>query len=147
MKLQTASATISFARNLEGKSAGSYQELSEKYDRDDDIFAAFAKENKKYVAQIERAYYETISDAIEGTFTFNIEPEAYEIKTTPGENASYSEALEGAIEVEETLARFYSDAAQQSKSLLADMPRIFMLIVRKRQDRIARLKALLAKEG
>ena len=141
--LQTASAVISFSKKLEGKSAGVYQELSKKYDQDKETLLAFARENEKYAAQVQRTYYGTISDALEGTFAFAIKPEAYEFEILTDEDAGHEDALHKAIEIETKVASFYSEAARQSKSLLADIPRIFTLITKKRTDRIEKLKALL----
>jgi rubrerythrin len=142
MKLQTASSVISFAKSLEDESARFYEGLAQRYTQGKDIFLSFAMENKKNIVQIERAYYGVITDAIEGCFAFNIKPDAYTVETTLVKAASYSDALGKAIELEEKIGRFYSDAAEQSKSLMADVPRAFTLIARKRSDRIAKLKSL-----
>ncbi len=142
MKLQTASAVISFAKRLEDESAKFYQDLSQKYAKDKDIFLSLAKENGNNVVQIERAYYEVITDAIEGCFAFNINPDDYTVETTLAEDVSYSDALDKAIELEEKIAEFYTDAAEQSKSLMADVPRAFMMVARKRGNRVAKLRSL-----
>jgi rubrerythrin len=142
MKLQTASSVISFARELEGKSAKFYEDLAQRFAEGEDSFLGFAKENKKNVVQIERAYYGVITDAIEGCFAFDIESDDYAIETALAEKTGYSDALSQAIKMEETMVRFYTDAAEQSKSLMADVPRAFMVIVRKRNDRLAKLGSL-----
>jgi len=147
MEINTASATISFARKLEEDSAKFYEGLSQKYPKGEDVFLAFAKENKKNVVQIERAYYGVITDAIEGCFAFNLNPGEYTLKTELAEEASFSEALDKAVEIEEKMIKFYSDAAEQSKSLMADVPRAFTLIARKREGRESKLRSLLGKEG
>jgi hypothetical protein len=142
MKLQTASAAISFAKRLEEESAKFYQELSQRYAEGSDTFLSFAKENGKNAMQIERTYYGVISDAIESCFAFDIEPDEYKLETTLSENLNYAGALARAIEMEEKIRKFYGDAAEQSKSLMADVPRLFNLIAKKRSDRIAKLKSL-----
>ena len=147
MNLHTASETISFARKLENESAKFYQDLALKYTKDKDVFLSFAKENGKNVVQIERAYYGVISDAIEGCFAFNINPDEYALKTELAEKASYSDALAKAVEIEERIIKFYSDAAEQSKSLMADVPRSFTMVARKRSNRILTLKSLVGEEG
>ena len=124
MKLHTASEVISFAKELENESAKFYEDLSQKYAKDKDILLSFAKENKKNVLQIERAYYGVITDAIEGCFAFDIESDEYTFETELVDNASYSDALGKAIKIEEKIKKFYSDAAEQSKSLMADVPEI-----------------------
>lgn len=142
MKLQTTSSVISFTRELEGESAKFYEDLAQRFAENEDTFLGFAKENKKNVVQIERAYYGVITDAIEGCFAFDMESDDYAIETALAEKAGYSDALSQAVKMEETMVRFYTDAAEQSKSLMADVPRAFMLIVRKRNDRLAKLRSL-----
>jgi len=147
MKLQTASSVISFAKRLEEEAAQFYQDLSQKYAEAKDIFLSFAKENSKNVIQIERAYYGVVTDAIESCFAFDMESDAYIVETALAENASYTDALDKAIDLEEKIGGFYSDAAEQSKTLMADVPRAFTLIAKKRAKRRAELSSLLAKEG
>jgi rubrerythrin len=147
MKLQTASAVISFAKSLEDESAKFYEDLSQRYAKDKDVFLSFAKENRKNLVQIDRAYYGVITDAIEGCFAFDIEPEVYTVETALAEATSYADALGKAIKLEEKIEKFYSDAAEQSKSLMADVPRAFVLIAGKRAKRGSELRSLLGKEG
>ena len=146
MEINTASAAISFARKLEEESARFYEELSQRYAKDKDIFLSFAKENGKNMVQVERAYYEVITDALEGCFSFKINPDDYAFKAEVADLVSYSEALERSIEIEEKIIEFYSAAAEQSKSLMAGMPRVFTMVAKKRGDRISKLGSLLRKE-
>ena len=147
MRLHTTSEVISFTRALENESAKFYEDLSQKYAKDEDIFLSFVKENRKNVVQIERAYYGVISDAIEGCFAFDVEADEYTLDTTLAEQTSYSDALDKAIEIEEKVIKFYSDAAEQSKSLMADVPRAFTIIAKKKKNRIPQLRSLVDKEG
>jgi len=147
MALNTASATISFAKKLEEDSAKFYEDLSQRYPKGKDVFLSFVKENGKNVVQIERTYYGVITDAIEGCFAFNIDPDEYTLKTQLAENTSYSDALDRAVEMEEKIIKFYSDAAEQSKSLMADVPRAFRMIAKKRDSRRLELRSLPGKEG
>jgi rubrerythrin len=142
MKLQTASSVISFARELEEDSAKFYQELAERYPQSEDTFLAFVKENKKYVVQTERAYYGVISDALEGCFAFDLDSEKYAMEVGLHESTEQSDAVGEALKVEETIAQFYTDAAEQSESLMADVPRAFKLIAKKRGERAAKLGSL-----
>ena len=146
MKLNTASEVISFTKKLEEQSATFYKELSQRYVKDEDIFLSFVKENKKNIIQVERAYYGVISDALEGCFAFNINPAEYSFKTELAEKARYSEALDRAIEIEEKIIKFYSDAAEQSKSFMADVPRAFKMVAKKRGNRQLTLKSLPSKK-
>jgi len=106
------------------------------------MFLSFAKENKKNVVHIERTYYGVITDAIEGCFAFDLESDDYAIETALADNADYSEALGRAVKIEETVVDFYTTAAEQSKSLMADVPRAFMQVVKKRSRRIDSLRSL-----
>jgi len=143
MKLNTASEVISFTKKLEEQSATFYKELSQRYVINEDIFLSFVKENKKNIIQVERAYYGVISDALEGCFAFNVDTDEYPLTTELSEKADYSEALERAIDI----VKFYLDAAEQSKSLMADVPRAFKIIAKKRENnRKIALKSLLRKE-
>jgi rubrerythrin len=146
MKLNTASEVISFAKRLEQDSAMFYEDLARRYAKDKDTFLSLAKENEKNIVQVERAYYGVITDAIEGCFSFNVNPTKYSLKTELAEKASYSEGLRRAIEIEEKIMKFYSEAAEQSKSLMADVPRAFKMIAKKRGNRQSTLKSLLGKE-
>ncbi len=146
MRINTCSLAISFAKELENKSAEFYRDLAESAKKDKDVFLSFAEENRRFVTQIERAYYGVITDAIEGCFAFDMNPEAYALETELGENATDAEALNRALEIEAKIIKFYSDAAEQSKSLLADVPRAFMMVAKKRGNRQSTLKSLLSKE-
>lgn len=143
MKLHTTSEVISFVRKLESESANFYDTLSQKYAQNSDVFLSFARENGKNLSQVERSYYGVISDALEGCFAFDLETDAYTIETELAEKASYSDALDKAIEIEEKMIKFYSETAEQSKALMADIPRVFKIIAKKRENRIAELSSLL----
>ncbi len=146
MVINTCSGAMSFAKELENESAQFYQNLSQTFVKDKEALLSFAKENGEFIIQIERAYYGVITDALEGCFAFHINPEEYALKTELAEKASYAEVLAKAIEIEEKIIKFYSDAAEQSKSLMADVPRAFRMVAKKRNNRQSTLKALLDKK-
>jgi len=143
MVINTCSGAMSFAKELENESAKFYQNLSQRFVKDKEAFLSFAKENGEYITQIERAYYGVITDAIEGCFAFNIDPEKYRFKTELSEKTALSDALTKALEIEEKMVKFYSDAADQSKSLMADVPRAFRMVAKKRDNRKAKLISLM----
>jgi hypothetical protein len=140
MILHTASEGITFAKKLEDDSAKFYEELARLYTKGADGFLTFAKENKKNITQVERAYYGVITDAIEGCFAFNIDQDEYTLDTTIPEGADYASLIDRSIKLEEKIIKFYTDAAEQSRSLMAYVPRAFSLIARKRAERISKLK-------
>jgi len=143
MIINTCSGVMSLAKELENQSSNFYKDFAERFGKDKDLFLTFAEENMDYITQIDRAYYGVITDAIEGCFAFNINPDDYTLRTELTEKATYSEALARAMEVEEKIIKFYSDAAEQSKSLMADVPRAFRMVAKKRTNRQTMLKALL----
>ena len=49
MSINTCSGAISLSRELENQSAKLYQELSQRFEQDKDLFLGFAKENGKFV--------------------------------------------------------------------------------------------------
>lgn len=146
MTINTCSGAMSFAKELENESAKFYEDLAQRFTKEKDLFLSFAKENGEYITQIERAYYGVISDAIEGCFAFNIDPEKYSMKTELSEQAGLPDVLKRALEIEEKMVHFYSDAAEQSKSLMADVPRAFKMVAKKRGKRQTVLQTLLERK-
>ena len=147
MKLHTASEVISLARRLETESAALYVKLAE-CGGEADLMRSLSTENERSIVQIERAYYGVISDALESGFAFDVESDDFEMpaRTVSGATVSgtvYADMLKAAIDAEARMVRFYGAAAEQSRSLLADMPRVFAQIARKHSARPGKLQALL----
>jgi len=142
MNLRTTSETLSFIRELEEKAAKFYEDLAKRSPENETDFLAFAKENRKYNKQIQMAYQSVITDAIEGCYAFNLNSDDYEFETALAENATNADALAKAIEIEEKILDFYNVAADQSMSLMADVPRNFKVVAKKRKNRIPTLKSL-----
>ena len=141
-KINTCSEAISLARELEKSSAGFYKILAGRHPDNRDLFLSFADENEKYIKDIERAYYGVISDALEGCFAFSINPGDYSLETGMVENATFKEAVQRAMKMEEKIIEYYNVAAEQSKSLMADVPRAFKLVVKKRLKRQSTLSTV-----
>jgi hypothetical protein len=144
MKLNTASAVISFVKELEDKSSRFYEGASSKYIAGKEMFTSFAMENRKNRAFVERVYYGVISDALEGCFSFEgIDTDDYRLDNMLADGADYFEALLTAMVMEEKIVAFYLAAGGASESLMADIPKAFEKIARKKEERIARLKSLI----
>lgn len=142
MELNTTSAVISFTKELEENSTKFYENLIKKYPQNKETFLSFIKENKKNIILVQRVYYEVITDAIEGCFSFKgLDTDNYKFKTELTENIRYSNVLKMAIKAEEKVQRFYLDAAEESKSLMADIPRVFERIAKKRDKRKIQLES------
>ena len=142
MELNTASSVISLAREMEEASARFYEGLAGQYPASEEMFTGYARENRKFIKQFETAYYGVITDAIEGCYAFNIDPDKYQLNTELTAGAAVAEAAGKALEIEDSLVRFYTDAAAQSKSLMADVPRAFTLIAKKRSGRKQTLESI-----
>ncbi len=146
MGLNTAASVISFARTLEDESSRIYEEFSDRYTEYKDMCLSLIKENKKNVVEIERSYYGVISDALEGCFAFDINPDEYTFQIDLSDSASDTDALSRLLGMEEKITKFYQDAAEQSRSLMADVPRTFLRVVKKREGRRLNLRSLLDKK-
>ena len=143
MQLNTSASVISFAKQLEADSAAFYEKMAEEYPKAAELFLAFSRENSKYTVMIQRAYYGVITDAIEGCFAFSVETDKYTFEREPAKELGYTDALSQAIDMEQKLLSFYTDAAEQSKAFMADVPRTFLIVARKRKNREDQLRALL----
>lgn len=144
MELQTASAVISFAKSLESDSAVFYVNAAQTYLEASEVFLLFSKENKRNRILVERTYYEVISDALEAGFAFEgLNSDDYAIKAESIGDESHSDMLRRAIGIEGTIQEFYLAAAEKSRSLMADIPRVFERVARKRNQRKLKLSSLL----
>ncbi len=142
MNLRTASETLSFLRELEEKAAAFYEDLAKRFPEKEADFLAFAKESRKYNKQIQMAYQSVITDAIEGCYAFNLESDDYDFDTDLPESAGLAEAAARALAIEDKIVACYTLGAEQSGSLLADVPRNFKIVLRKRNNRLETLKSL-----
>lgn len=142
MILHTASEVISLAKKLETDLADFYEAVAVKSPGDAEALLVFTSENRRNATQVERAYYSAISDIIEGTTTFKLDASRYEFPGVVGQEAAPPEILAQAIEMESRVAAFYADAAAQSKSLMADIARVFLLLAHKHAARLDSLKTL-----
>jgi rubrerythrin len=133
---------ITLARKLENDSAAFYEALAKKFTANAETYLALAKENKKNVAQIDRAYYGVITDALEGGYALNLEADKYVIKTALASGAKTAEVVKQALAMEDAIISYYTVAAEQSRALMADVPQTFLLIAKKRKTRKEKLEEL-----
>ena len=144
MQLTTASEVIRFAKELEDKAAKFYEGVATRYPEAKEVFSSFVKENKKNKILVERTYNEVVTDALETDFSFEeFEADAYMIDVDLDQDASLSDGVQRALEIEEKIQKFYLAAAKMSKSLLADVPRAFERIAKRRGEGKEKLKSLL----
>ena len=143
MELNTASAAIRFAKKLEDESREVYERVAERYPDWQGTLAPFIRDNKRNVGGIDRAYIGVVSDALDTQFAFEgIDTDDYEIVTDLPDSLDQIVAVLAANE--ETILAFYRAAADSSRDLLADVPRVFERIGSKRSPRTEILKTLAA---
>ena len=134
MKLNTMAAVMSFVSRMEDDSASFYEGCAEKYPDLKDTFLSWSKENRKFEKNVKRTYFGVITDTIESNYAFEgLDTDDYVFETTVPENAG--KAIERAREMEARIRAFYVKAAELSEGLMADIPRLFKQIARKREDR------------
>jgi hypothetical protein len=144
MALHTASEGITLAKKLETDSAKIYEDLAQRYIENADLFQSFIRDNKKNIAQIDRTYYGVITDAIEGGYAFNLNQDDYTFESKLACKSSKSDIITKTIGIEDKIVKFYTEAAEQSRALIADIPRVFVSIAKKREERRAKLKSLIS---
>lgn len=147
MRLHTSAEGMTLAKKLEAESAKFYEDMAQRYSKYADTFLAFVKENKRTSSDLERTYNWVITDAIEGCYCLDLDPDEFTINTDLSGNASLPEALKKAMEMEDRIIKYYTTAAEQAKPLMADVPRAFSIVARKRNARLAQLKSLVEKEA
>ena len=143
MKLNTMAAVMSFVSKIENDSASFYRNYAEKYPELESIFLSWNKENSKFEKNIKRTYFGVITDTLESNYAFQgLDTDDYNFETQLPEKVDSSEAVKKAREIEETIKNFYLKAAQLSDGLMADIPRLFRKIVKKREERCQALDTL-----
>lgn len=141
MNLNTASAAVRFAKQLEDESRDLYERVTERYPEWQPTLAPFIRENKRNLGSIDRAYIGVVSDALDTQFAFEgIDTDDYEVLTDLPDSPDQVIAVLGSNE--ETIIAFYRAAADSSRDLLADVPRAFDRIASKRSRRTEVLSAL-----
>jgi len=144
MQLNTASAVIRFATEVEEKSAKFYDDCAKRHREIAETFLSFVRENKKNVTFVKRAYYGVISDALEACFSFEgLKTDEFLFKAEFDEKAHLSDILEMSLQMEDKIQKFYQKAGESSEKLLADVPRAFKKIADKRKERKNELASLL----
>ena len=142
----TASAIMSFSERLEDDSVAFYEKLAKRFDAGKEMFLRFGENSRKNKTLLVRTYQETISDALEASFSFkDLELTDFEFENMLEKDMSFKEALEMALEIEEKASMLYSQIAEQAKSLLATLPRAFSSVERRRRARKNILQSMLDK--
>jgi rubrerythrin len=139
-ELNTASAVISFAHEIEEDGVSVYENLAQRFPEHSDLFLSFAAENHKNIKNVERTYYSVVTDALEGCFSFKLDSSKYDFEKATRLKSTFKDEIQHALDIEEKTVAFYTAAADQSKSLIADVSRAFTLVARKRGERLETLR-------
>ena len=127
---------MSFSERLEEQSAAFYEKLAQQFEEQRETFLRFAKECRKNKIHLVRTYQETISDALEATFSFEtLELPQIDFESLMGEDAGFNEVVEGAAAIEIQVSECYDQVAEQAQSLLATIPRAFNRVAKARRSR------------
>lgn len=143
MKLHTAPEVITFIKNLENDSARFFEEIARQHTVDAETLLSFARNNRKNISQIERAYYSSVTDAIEGGYAFDLNPNEYALELAVPEGKGYASILKQAIDNEGKIIAFYNAAARQSESLISEVQQAFKIVVKRKVSDKAKLEELL----
>jgi len=141
-ELNTASAVISFAHEVEEDGAAVYENLAQRFPEHKELFFTVAAENRKNIKNVERAYYSVITDALEGCFSFKVDSSKYDFEKATKLKSTFKDEMQHALDMEEKTVAFYTAAVEQSKGLIADVSRAFTLVARKRAERVEKLKGI-----
>jgi len=143
MKLNTTAGVMSFVSKIENDSASFYKTYAEKYPELESIFLSWNKENNKFEKNVKRTYFGVITDTLESNYAFQgLDTDDCDVDMQLPVDVETSEAVKKALEIEETLKNFYLKAAKLSEGHLADIPRLFRKIAKKREERCQSLGAL-----
>lgn len=143
MRIHTSSEGVTLAKHLEMKTAQFYEEVAKQYLEIADAFRTFASENLKNVRHIEQTYFGVSSDAIEGGFCLDLEPDNFALDTTIPASSTCEHVLIQATQIEQSILAFYSTAGAQMTALMADLSQAFGQLAKKRQKRLLALSEIL----
>jgi transcriptional regulator of met regulon len=138
--LQTTSQLLSKHQDIEEKMADLSNSLAEKHPAHAQVFEKLAKDSLRHRDMALRAYREGVTDAFEVGFLANpLNPDEYVLKEPEG---SISEDAGTMISNMEIVIRFCVDAANNSSTLLPDVPETFMRLVKRKKRSIENLERL-----
>lgn len=134
MELKTASSVINYISKFETDSADFYNRSAVNYSDCGDLFKSLAKENKKFGKRIKKAYYNSVTDALETNFSFQGLQAGVEIPETES-SQSVADQLSVCLKLEKDIQAFYVQAADLSKGLLDDVNRVMQRLAGARDKR------------
>jgi hypothetical protein len=136
MKLNTMAAVMSFVTRIEEDAASFYEECATQYPNMKDTLLSWSKENRKFEKDVKRTYFGVITDTLESNYAFEgLDTDDYAFGTSLSTDAEPSDVAKQSQDMEEKIKGFYLRAAELSEGLMADIPRLFRKIAKKRENR------------
>jgi len=143
MRLNTMAAVMSFISRIETDSALFYEAFAKNFPDLRDICLSWSKQNRKFERDVKQTYFGVITDTIESNYAFEgLNTADYDFEPILPETMDLSEALRKSDEIEKKIQAFYLKAGDLSDGLMADIPRLFKRIAKKREDRIISVASL-----
>ena len=138
MELKTASSVINYISKIETESADLYNRCADNYADYKDLFGSLAKENKQFGRRIRKAYYSSVTDALETNFGFQDLNAGIDVPKTE-DSTSAADQFSACIKMERHIQAFYNQVADLSKGLLDDVNRVMSNLALSRDKRIEKL--------
>ena len=142
MELKTASSVINYISKIETESADLYNRCADNYSDYKDLFRSLAKENKQFGQRIKKAYYSSVTDALETNYSYKGLYADIDIPKTE-DSKSAADQLSACLKMEKHIQSLYNQAADLSKGLLDDVNRVMNRLARSRDKRIEILNSSL----
>ncbi|NOZ83708.1 MAG: hypothetical protein GXP60_02690 [Epsilonproteobacteria bacterium] len=141
MELNTAAAVIDYISEIEKDSAEFYENCAERYNRLRDTFRSLAKEHVKIGKRVRMDYYSVVTDALGAGFGFQ-EFEAKVGIPALNDDASFSDAVEKAVKLENDIQQFYLKVIFALKPLMPDISRSVERVTKSMPLRVDRLNRI-----
>jgi hypothetical protein len=138
--LKTTSQLLSHYQSIEEQNANIYNVMAKSYPKYKEVFNKLGKESLEHIDITQRAYREGVTDAFEVGFLANpIDPEKYLILEPIG---NFEENVRVLSLNEETIIKFYLDAASNSSRLLPDLSETFERLIKRKRRNIEKLREI-----
>jgi hypothetical protein len=133
-------AVMEFVTRMETETAAFYERAADRFPALGEQFQAFAKENKRFEKQVKQTYFGVITDTLESNYCFEgLDDQDFAVDASLPVELDEATVRAKAVDVESALKGFYETAASMSEGLMADVPRLFKRIAKKRDSRIQAL--------
>jgi hypothetical protein len=130
---------VDLAIQLLEQSAAFYAHLAKVEELRRDQYEMYSSQDRKSQKQVKSSYRYLISDALETSFSFNLDASDFSLESLTAEPNKVVDPIGQAKNVEETLIRYFRAISSQSESLMAGIPEIFSSLAGRHMRRLGRL--------